>query len=223
MKSEVCAFKPQTSDFRLEQSLDKFHILPYLALRGGVAQDVRRVKGGNELGAAEIVDAPAQTRNRVERPQQRLRPELSQRDNHPRLDDIDLLKQKRFARLDFVRLRIAVARRPALDDVRDVHVVALQANRLDDSRQQLTGPADERNALDVLVRAWSLADEHQVGVGIANAEHNLPPPHAVQLAPRAVADIRADGGERVGGIRGKRHGLGLRLFKSDVALGRAES
>ena len=78
--------------------------------------------------------------------------------------------------------------------------------------------------LDVLVRARSLADEHQVGVGIADAEHDLPPALAVQLAPGAVADIRADGGERLGGIRGERHGLALRPFEGvSVAPGRIES
>ena len=52
-------------------------------------------------------------------------------------------------------------------------------------------------ALDVFVGAGRLADEHQIGVGIADAEHDLLPAERVQLAARAVADVGADGGERV--------------------------
>ena len=86
---------------------------------------------------------------------------------------------------DFVRLGIAIARRAALDDVGDVHVLARQADRLDDLGQQLAGAADERLALLVLVRARRLADEHQVGVRVADAEHDLLAAQRVQLAARA--------------------------------------
>src|SRR6185503_173281 len=112
--------------------------------------------------------------------------------------------QERFAALDFIRFGIAVLRRPALDHVGDVDVVARQADRLDDFRQQLPGAADERNALDVLVAARRLADEHQVGVRVADAEHDLRASERVQLAARAVADVGADGGERLGGVARKR-------------------
>src|SRR4029077_20223603 len=54
----------------------------------------------------------------------------------------------------------------------------------------------------------------QVGVGIADAEHDLPPALTVPLAPGAVAAIRADAGERLGGIRGDRHRLPLRPVAS---------
>ncbi len=91
--------------------------------------------------------------------------------------------------VDFVRLRIAVLRRAALDDVRDVDVLAREVDRFDDLRQQLAGAADERDALHVLVGARRLADEHQVRVGIADAEHDLLAPERVQLAARAVADV----------------------------------
>ena len=51
-------------------------------------------------------------------------------------------------------------------------------------------------ALDVFVAARRLADEHQVGVGVADAEHDLLAPERVQLAARAVADVVADRDER---------------------------
>ena len=101
-------------------------------------------------------------------------------------------------------LGIAVPRRAALDDVGNVDLVALEANRRDDSRQQLSRAADERNPLDVFVGAWSFADEHQVSLRIADAEHNLPPPQPVQLALGAIADVGPDGCERLRGIREER-------------------
>ncbi len=103
--------------------------------------------------------------------------------------DVDLLEEERLARRHFVGLGIAVARRPALDDVRDVDVGALEADRLDDLRQQLPGASDERLALEVLVGARRLADEHELRVRVADAEHDLPPAKLVQLAARAVADV----------------------------------
>ena len=101
------------------------------------------------------------------------------------LIDVDLPEQERLALLHFVGLGIAVARRPALDHVGDVDVFALQPDRLDDLRQQLPRAADERLALDVFVGARRLADEHQVGVRIADAEDDLLASERVQLAAGA--------------------------------------
>ena len=56
-------------------------------------------------------------------------------------------------------------------------------------------------ALDVFVGARRFADEHQVGVGIADAEDDLRAPERVQLAAGAVADVRADRASAVGGVR----------------------
>src|SRR5262245_15268691 len=190
----------QISDFRSQKLANLLHIFPDFALRRGVSQQVRRVKRRNQLGAAEVVDAAAQPRNRVERAEQRLRAELAERDDHLRFDDVDLPEQKRLARLDFVGLRIAVARRAALDHVRDVDVLALEIDRFDDLGQQLTGAADEWNPLNIFIGARSLTDEHQIGFGIADAEHDLRAAQRVQFAACAVADVGADGGERFGGV-----------------------
>ena len=54
------------------------------------------------------------------------------------------------------------------------------------------------------------ADEHQVGVGISDAEHDLTAPERVQLAAAAVADFSAHAGERLGGGgKDKGHGRGV--------------
>ena len=55
--------------------------------------------------------------------------------------------------------RVAVFRRAALDDIGDLHVLALETDDLEHIVEQMTGPADERHALRVLVRAGTLADE----------------------------------------------------------------
>ena len=155
------------------------------------------MKCRNQLRAAVIEDAASKPRNRIERSQQRLSAELAQRDNHFRLDDVDLLKQKRLARLDFVRFGIAVLRRPALDDVGDVDVLALEIDRLDDLRQQLSRPSDERNALEIFIPAGGFPDEHQRGVRVAGAEDNLRPSERVELAARAVANLGPHSQERL--------------------------
>ena len=158
------------------------------------------MEGRDQLRAAVVEHAAAQPRDRLVGPQQRLRRELAERDDHLRLDDVDLPEQERLAGLDFVRLGVAVLRRPALDHVRDVDVVALEADRLDDLRQQLPGAADERDALDVFVRAR--APRRRTSgrrSGLPTPNTICVRPERVQLAARAVADVGADGGERLGG------------------------
>ena len=102
----------------------------------------------------------------------------------------------RLARLDLIRLRVAVPGRPAHDDVRDIDVVALQPHAGEQSVQQLSGLTDERDPLLVLVEARSLADEHQVGARIAGAEHDLRPPLG-EPAARARGGLRRVDLERI--------------------------
>src|SRR5258708_35758712 len=93
-------------------------------------------------------------------------------------------------------LRRAIARRTALDDVRDVNVLTPQPHRLDHVIEQLAGAADERFALRVFVRPWAFTHEHQFSAGIANPENNLLAPLLVQFAAGAVAEIFANQFER---------------------------
>ena len=107
-------------------------------LRSRAAQQVRRMKRRNQLRAA-VVEARGRAAARSDRAScsSVCARERAERDDHLRLDDVDLPEQERLARRDLVRLRIAVLRRPALDHVGDVDVVARQLDRLDDLRQQL--------------------------------------------------------------------------------------
>ena len=64
-------------------------------------------------------------------------------DDDGRVEDLELAAQVRRAGGDLVRLRVAVAGRPALHDVGDEDVVAAPADRLDQLRQQI-GPRRPR-------------------------------------------------------------------------------
>ena len=59
---------------------------------------------------------------------------------------------------------IAIARRTALDDVGDVHVVAREPDRGDELVQQLARWSNKRPSLLVFVVARTLSNEHDLGV-----------------------------------------------------------
>ena len=87
---------------------------------------------------------------------------------------VDLLGQIRTAGLDLVRRRVAVLRRPALDDVGDVALGPGEADLLPhEAVEQLARAADEGLAGQVLLAARPLAHEEQVGRGRADAEDDL--------------------------------------------------
>ena len=144
---------------------------------------------------------PAHGLFRAEQPRHRRRAEGDQRAG---LDDVDLLAQVGQARCHFRRLGLAVAglaRRhvgAAFEDVADVHVVAGEAHRADDFGEQLSGFADERLALQILVLARRFADEHQLGLGIADAEDDLRARLHEMRAERAGQHRAAEGGETRG-------------------------
>ena len=68
---------------------------------------------------------------------------------------------------------------------------ALEADLGQQLVEQLAGLADEREAQPVLVGARRLADEHQLGVGVAGPEHDLGP-GLVQRAAHAPAGLLVD-------------------------------
>src|SRR3954454_19694774 len=105
-----------------------------------------------------------------------LRREVAERRDDDRLDERDLPEEMGLARLDLVELRIAIARRAALEDIRDVDVGARHPDPAEQPLEQLSRLADERDALLVLVEARRLADEHDVGARVAGAEDDLRPP-----------------------------------------------
>src|SRR5437867_11738940 len=157
--------------------------------------------------------AAAELRDRRLRPQQRLRRELAERDDDLGRDQLELADEKGLARRHLVRLQVAVLRRPALDDVGNVHVLSPEPHPLgDDLGQQLPGAPDERLALDVLVATRRLPDEHQPRPGVADPEHDVRAMRR-ELAAVTVADRLAQLGE---GARLCHAGLGEEIARRGV-------
>ena len=112
-----------------------------------------------------------------------------------RLDQLDLLEEMRLAGLDLLRLRVAVARRPALEDVRDVDVLAREA----DAREQLASsfPAAPTNGTPCL-SSWkpgASPTNIRSAVGRARAEDDLRPRRG-ERAALAAGDHVAVGEQR---------------------------
>ena len=150
----------------------------------------------NQLGAAKVEHPSAQPRNRLLGLEQRAGGEGAERDDDLRLNRGQLAKQERLAGRDFVGLRVPVARRPAFSTFamytssrREPHRVIILVR---------SWPARPTNGhpLLVLVGAGRLPDEHDFSGHAAGAEYYLPAAERVQLAPRALADVIADGGQR---------------------------
>ena len=165
-----------------------------------------------ELGAAQLRDPFLGL-------QQELGREIAERHDHRGSDELELAVEPRCARLDLVRLRIAVAGRAALHDVRDVDVGAREADALDELGEELARPADERLALQVFAARPVLrprtSDRHRPG------RHRTRPACARPRActtctstrrsrPRAASRLPGRGMrttcERVGGCAGERVG-----------------
>ena len=89
--------------------------------------------------------------------------------------ELELPEQVRLARDDLLVERVASRRRPALEHRRAVDVVSRQADagqqRIDE-RSLATG---ERKPEPVLVKSRRLADEHQLGVRVADPDDDLRP------------------------------------------------
>ena len=130
-----------------------------------------------------------------------------ERDNDLGPDQINLLVQIWNARRHLVGGRFAVAGGlagrvgPAFQNVADINVRALQSGGLDDFGQQLAGPADEGLGLFIFIRPRRLADEHELGVNAADAEHDVFARGREMRAFHAGQRACAQGGER-GGLFG---------------------
>ena len=131
----------------------------------------------------------AQARERGLGREQVLRGDAPHGDDQRRRHELDLPLEVAAALQRLLRLRVAIARRPALEHVGDVDVLALEAERFQHRGEQLPGAADERLTLAVLIGTRGLADEHPAGLRIADAEHRLGA-GLVQRAARALGHQR---------------------------------
>src|SRR5439155_24351949 len=86
----------------------------------------------------------------------------------------ELLVEPRPARGELCGQRVTVARWTAEHGVRDVALVAGEPHLLpDEAVEELARAAHEGQTLLVLLGARALAHEHEVGVRVAHAEHDL--------------------------------------------------
>ena len=154
-----------------------------------------RIQGDRAPAQHHLLLAAVHLRDPVRLAGEQLGCEVAERRDQPRLNQLDLLPEMGLARLDLLRLRVAVARRAALQDVRHVHVAAREADPLEQLAEQLAGGADERHALLVLVEPGRLAHEHQVGDRRAGAEDDLGAGRGQRAAGAARSDV-AVGEER---------------------------
>ena len=123
-------------------------------------------------GATILVHATTQAGNRGLACQQAHRGDPAERDDQFRLYQLDLALQVRLACQRFFRLGVAVARRPAFDDVGDVDIRATpQLDRRQHAVEELPGLSHERLALRVLVRTGAFAHEEPARPLVADAEY----------------------------------------------------
>ena len=76
---------------------------------------------------------------------------------------------------DLVRQWVAVARRPALDDVRNEYLLPAHIDAGKQLFQVMAGRADKRPALLIFVKARTLANEHDARVGRTFTRHRVGP------------------------------------------------
>src|SRR5581483_10577581 len=118
-------------------------ILPYEPFVRGVAQQVRGMKRRHHPDAPQFVPVSAKLADGSLDLEERLNRKRAEPDNDARADKLDLTEQERFARRDFVRLGISIARRTAFDHVADINLGPRHAHpALDDIGKQLPRAPD---------------------------------------------------------------------------------
>src|SRR5438128_2799128 len=167
------------------------HVFPYFALLFRGTQEIGRMECCNDTHSVHVEEFSAQSRNRRCRLKHGLRGESAEAAHDFRTDRSELLFQEWIAGSDFIRLGIPVIRRPALEDIANVDVFAFEIDGLDDLCQELSRPADERQALLVFVITRSLAHEYEFSVATTGTEDQVGALRG-QLTALAVAEFGAD-------------------------------
>ena len=99
--------------------------------------------------------------------------EPPKRHDEPGRDDRDLFCEVRLIGSDLGRKRIAIFRRPALHDVRDVRIFALPSEPPDHVVEELSAAPHEGTLQPILVRSRRFADEHHRAIRTSFAEHKV--------------------------------------------------
>jgi hypothetical protein len=154
---------------------EDFHVLPHIAFlfRAAVRQQEGGVIGDEDGGVAVAVEAAAEFADGFGRLQEGLGGDGADADDVFGAENLELPLEEGAAVFGFVGERVAIVGGTALEDVHDIDVGALPAAGFDDLREQLPGPAYERLALPVFIRAGGLAEERDARPRAADAEHRL--------------------------------------------------
>jgi hypothetical protein len=160
---------------------DEQHVLPYLPLFSErlVTQQVSGVLGGHERDSLKLVPMPSQPSHGLDAPEQAFHSNGTKRYQDDGFNDFDLGAEVRETGLHLGGAGAAVAAGAgghvgtAFEDIRDEDLASLHAHGFDDFCEQLPGLAHERLALQVFIGAGGLADEHDLGFDIADAEDGL--------------------------------------------------
>jgi len=112
----------------------------------------------------------------------------AQRYHDPGLYDAELLFQPRATSSHLARERVSIIRGAVFDDVGDVHLITLKADRGEEGFEKLASGPNKRSTLLIFVIAGPFADEHQFGVVGAFA-WNSPCRRFVQAAPLASCNL----------------------------------
>ncbi len=135
---------------------------------------------------------------------QELRREVPERADDRRLDQVHLAAQVVLTGLDLVRVRVAVVRGPAFEDIAYPHLLALEPDLREQLVEQLARLADERKPHPVLVGAGRLADEHQIGIRVAGAEDDRGA-RLMQGAAHTAACFLVDGPQQLASLESASH------------------
>src|SRR6185436_16634596 len=138
----------------IENSTDELDIFPGGAFPRWIAKQRRRVIRDDQRHTMEPVQLATEFSEHQLRLQQSLGSECSKSKDCFWPDQLKLTKEIRAAGGYFVRHRIAIARRPMLEDVTDENVLASQIHRRENLCEQLAGRADERQSGFIFGLPW---------------------------------------------------------------------
>ena len=143
-------------------------------------------------------------RDPVRAPRQKSRCEGTERRDHPGPDERHLAEEMWLAGDDLRLVRVAILWRTALEDVRDVDGLARKADSGQQLLEERTPLRGEPVATLILPVSGCLADEHQIGVGIAVAEDD-PSPRPGERAALTSGGLVGVRRERLGSREGIHH------------------
>ena len=133
----------------------------------------RRHRADGARAGIVIAPAAAELQDSLGGVEELARRGAAEKDQEVRVAELDLAFDEGPADRRFLRRRPAVAGRAPGDDVGDIDLVPRQADRREHAVEKLAGPADEGQALDVLVAARRFADQHDPAFRIAVGEDEL--------------------------------------------------